>query len=182
MTVTKDPTRPADASAPTRRRGPRLGALSEWVDTCLAPVLARQGFAASDVIVAWPEIVGERLARFCEPVKMQWPRRAGQGGGDIPQEPATLIVRTESAFALELQHMAPVIVDRINARYGWRCVGRITLRQGPVGRERATPPRILQPAPADVAAAAERVGEVQDDALRDALVRLGAGILARSRQ
>jgi hypothetical protein len=160
---------------------PHLRPLADLVDKCLAPVLARQGFAASDIIVAWSEIVGDRLAAFCEPVKMQWPRRPAGSDPERAQEPATLVVRVEGAFALDLQHMAPVIVERVNARYGWRCVGRLALRQGPVGRERETrrPPAV--PVPGDLAAAAERVGEVQDDALREALVRLGAGIRARSR-
>jgi hypothetical protein len=158
---------------------PRLRPLAELVDQCLAPVLAKQGFAASDVIVAWPEIVGERLAAFCEPVKMQWPRRPPGLQYDAPQEPATLVVRVEGAFAIELQHLAPIIVERVNARYGWRCVSRLALRQGPVGREREQKRAIPLPDGAQVAEAAERVGPVADDGLREALVRLGAGIMAR---
>jgi hypothetical protein len=161
---------------------PKLRPLADLVEHCLAPVLARQGFAASDVIVAWPEIVGERLAGICEPVKMQWPRRPAGVDTDRPADPATLVVRVEGAFAIELQHMAPIILERVNARYGWRCVGRLSLRQGPVGRDRPPEPRLRTLAPADLASASERVGSVEDDGLRDALVRLGAGIIARNRE
>ena len=154
-------------------------ALAELVDDCIAPALAAQGFAASDVVVAWPEIVGDRLAPYCEPVKIQWPRRPKGMGPDEPSEPAVLVVRVESAFALELQHLAPLIVERVNTRYGWRCVGRLTFRQGPVGRDRATKKAVPLPDARMVETARERVGEVQDDGLRDALVRLGAGIMAR---
>jgi hypothetical protein len=158
---------------------PRLRPLAELVDQCLAPVLARQGFAASDVIVAWPEIVGERLAAYCEPVKMQWPRRPAAYTYDAPQEPATLVVLVEGAFAIELQHLAPVIVERVNARYGWRCVSRLSLKQGPVVRDRERKRDRPPPDPAAISQATARVGEVEDDGLRQALVRLGAGILAR---
>jgi hypothetical protein len=158
---------------------PGLRPLADLVDACIEPVLARQGFAAADVVVAWPEIVGERLAAFCEPVKMQWPRKpAGIVPGEA-QEPATLVVRVESAFALEVQHTAPTIIERVNARYGWRCVGRLALRQGPVGRDRQARSPRREPAPADLRDAEARVGEVADEGLRDALVRLGAGIIAR---
>lgn len=172
--------------APREERGsvtkkPQLRPLAELVEQCLQPVLAKQGFAASDVIVAWPDIVGERLARYCEPVKMQWPRRPAGVAPDRPVEPATLIVRVEGAFAIELQHMAPIVIERVNARYGWRCVGRLSLRQGPVGRDRAEPPRLREAAPGDVAEASARVGAVEDADLREALVRLGAGIIARGR-
>lgn len=149
------------------------------VDQCLAPVLAKQGFAASDVIVAWPEIVGERLAAYCEPVKMQWPRRPAAYTYDAPQEPATLVVLVEGAFAIELQHLAPVIVERVNARYGWRCVSRLSLKQGPVGRDKVVKRERPPPDEKTLAQAAERVGDVADDGLREALVRLGAGIMTR---
>ena len=154
--------------------------LAELVDACIAPVLAAQGFAASDIVVGWPEIVGERLAPFSEPVKVQWPRRPG--GPDMPAEPATLIVRVESAFALEVQHLAPIIIERVNARYGWRCIGRLAFRQGPVGRQRNKKPDLKAPSPAAVADAASRLGAFENEGLRDALARLGAGIAEAGRK
>ena len=44
------------------------------------------------------------------------------------------MIRVESAFALELQHLAPVVIERVNAYYGWRCIGKLVLKQGPVRR------------------------------------------------
>lgn len=161
-------------------RKPGLRPLADLVDQCIEPVLARQGFAASDIVVAWPEIVGERLAAFCEPVRIQWPRKPSGVARDAPAEPATLVVRVESAFALELQHVAPVVLERVNARFGWRCVGRLSLRQGPVGRDRAPAVKTPLAGPGEVRAAEARVGAVVDEGLREALVRLGAGIIARN--
>jgi hypothetical protein len=149
--------------------------LAELVDACLGPALAAQGFAAADILASWPDIVGERLAAFTQPVKIDWPRKAR---GVEPQErpPASLVIRVEGAFALEMQHMAPVVVERINAHYGWRCVGKLVLKQGPVRRASRTPPR---PRPLD-AAAAERVraatAGVGDEGLRAALDRLGRAV------
>ncbi|MHB2166944.1 DUF721 domain-containing protein [Alsobacter sp. R-9] len=160
---------------------PALRPLADLIDSALGPVMAAHGFAASDVVVGWPEIVGERLAKHCEPVKLQWPRRPAGTLDDGPGEPATLVVRVEGAFALEVQHLAPVIVERVNTRYGWRCVGRLVLKQGPVGRDRVPRPGLREPDPASVAEARAMVGEVEDEGLREALVRLGAGIKARSK-
>lgn len=157
---------------------PRLRPLADLVGQCIAPVLAAKGFASTDIIVAWPEIVGERLAAFCEPVKMQFPRRPAGAPDDAP-EPATLIVRVEGAFALELQHLAPLIVERVNAHYGWRCVGRLSFRQGPLERNRDAPRRSFEPDAAALAQARERFCDVQDEGLREALARLGAGIATR---
>ncbi len=92
--------------------------LADLIDVCLGPALAAQGFASADIIAAWPEIVGERLSGFTQPVKIEWKRKgAGSDPGTRP-EPSTLVIRVESAFAIEVQHLAPVIVERVNAHYG----------------------------------------------------------------
>lgn len=159
----------------------RLKPLAELIDSCMSEALARQGFAASDVVTAWPEIVGDRLARFSQPIRMDWPKRRK---GDDPRaqaEPATLVVRVEGAFALEMQHVAPLILERINAHYGWRCVGRIVTKQGPVRREakRSTVAPELNAAARERIAAA--VDGVEDGHLREALDRFGRAVLAQNR-
>ncbi len=153
--------------------------LADLVDACLGPALAAQGFAASDVIASWPEIVGERLAAFTLPAKIEWPR-AARGVSGEGRAPATLVVRVESAFALEMQHLAPLVIERINAHYGWRCIGRITLKQGPVRRPA---PRAPAPAPLDdaaIGAIRAATAGVGDEPLRGALDRLGRAV-ARAR-
>jgi hypothetical protein len=150
--------------------------LADLIGPCLGPSLAAQGFAAADVIVAWPEIVGERLAAFSQPLRLE---RRRPRDPDAPREPGTLVVRVESAFALDLQHLAPVVIERVNAHYGWRCVGRLVLKQGPVRRaekHRPAPPPLSEGARSRVAAA---VAPVASDTLRAALDRLGAAVLAR---
>jgi hypothetical protein len=156
----------------------RAAPLAEFLDTCLGPTVAKQGFSGSDIIVSWPEIVGERLAAWSQPVKVEWPRRPHP---DAPAEPSTLVVRTESAFAIDLQHLAPVIIERVNAFYGWRCVGRIVLKQGPVRRPAPPPPR-PEPGPAERNEAARAAGDVADEGLRGALERLGSAVLAAERR
>jgi hypothetical protein len=151
--------------------------LADLIDACLGPALAAQGFAASDVIVAWQDIVGERLAKFTQPLRIDWPRAAVRDR-DVRPEPATLVIRVESAFALEMQHLAPIVLERVNAHYGWRCVGRLVLKQGPVKRE----VRSVAPPPAlseeDRLRVNEAVGGVDEDALRGALERLGQAVVA----
>jgi hypothetical protein len=46
-----------------------------------------------------------------------WAAKTGPRAG-------TLTVRVEGAFALELQHLGPLVIERINRHYGWACVGR----------------------------------------------------------
>ncbi len=153
--------------------------LADLVGPIIDPVLARRGFGQSDVILFWDEIVGERLAAASQPVKLQWPpRRHGEG----EFSPASLIVRVETGFALELQHLSGVVIERINAHLGWRCVGRLLLKQGPVERRERAPLSRAPPDPMLVEAAAALVGPVADESLRAALTRLGAQILTRAAQ
>ena len=137
-------------------------------------MLGKHGFGEADVLMHWPEIVGADLASRCQPLRLQWRRRHGT---DDAVEPATLIVRVESASALALQHIGTVVVEKVNTYLGWRCVGKLALRQGPLPE---VPRRRSRPAPLDARRLAEArrvVGEVADDALREALARLGARVL-----
>ena len=96
-------------------------------------------------------------------------------------DPATLIVRVESGFALELQHLAPIILERVNSRLGWRCVGRLAFRQGPANQARAARPKARPVEPSAVRAASEQTQSVENLQLRDALTRLGSRIYTENR-
>jgi hypothetical protein len=166
------------AFKPRKRNFPR--ALGEFVAQAIDPVVAKQGFGEADVILHWKTIAGPRLSGVSEPVRLQWPMKAPNRPADAPPEPATLILRVEGAFALEFQHTAPLLVERINARLGWRCIGRIVLKQGPVRGE--SPKRVKSvPAAGAVAKAAETTGSIKDEALRGALTRLGAHVFTPQR-
>ncbi len=151
--------------------------LADLVRTAIDPGLRRQGFGPSDLVLFWDDIVGERLAAMSQPVKVQWPVRHHGRAAENGPALATLVVRVETGFALELQHLAPIVIERVNAHFGWRCVSRLLLKQGPV----AAPPLARHaPRPLDKAAetAAETIaGSVTDEPLRLALTRLGARVL-----
>jgi hypothetical protein len=104
-------------------------------------------------------------------MKINWPR---QREAEYP-EPATLVLRCQGPAAIEIQHLAGVIVERVNRFLGWRAIDRIALRQAPLAR-RARP----QPPPAIDAAEARRIADqmtdIADDDLRAALGRLGAAV------
>lgn len=140
--------------------------------------MAAQGFTGADIVASWAEIVGERLARSSRPLRVEWPRRR-PGEDDRRPEPATLVVRVEGVFALELQHLAPLVLERINSVYGWRCVGRLVLKQGPVGATRIAPRRAPRLDEADRLRIADAVSGLGEEALRRAAERLGRAIASR---
>lgn len=159
----------------------RAKPLAELIEGCIAPSLAAQGFATSDILIAWPEIVGQHLASFTQPMKLDWPRRRSGYDPDERPQPASLVVRVESAFALELQHLAPQVIEKVNTYFGWKCVGKLVLKQGPVLREEKKP----VPRPALSSEEHGRIdtaiSEVDDEALREALHRLGENVLSTNK-
>lgn len=147
--------------------------LADLVGGALQSAFAKQGFAAVDIVSHWEDIVGPELAARTEPMRLVWPRR------EDPDSSGTLTIRVEGAYALELQHLAPVVIERVNRYFGWACVGRIAIRQGPVVKRARRADLPLEP-PAEAVAEIERgLGEFEDEALKTALARFGA--LVRSR-
>ncbi len=155
-----------------RKPGPIFAKpLSVLLSDVFSDAYAKQGFAARELVTRWAEIAGADIARYAEPLKIQWPRPVeGQ-----PQEPATLVLRVEGPAALEIQHKSDVLLERVNRFFGWHAVGRLALRQAPLSR-RERPARPRPPDPQAVQDVAKTLSAVEDEALKDALARLGAAI------
>lgn len=144
--------------------------LADVLHKTLNEAFAKQGFASTELVTRWAEIVGAEVAEHSEPEKIQWSRPCG----GQPPEPGTLVLRVEGPAAVEIQHLSGVVLERVNRFFGWQAVGALRLRQAPLRRRRRTPQR------ANDAEAAARIAaalpEIADDKLRAALGRLGAAI------
>ncbi|MFK8254097.1 DUF721 domain-containing protein [Ancylobacter terrae] len=154
--------------------GPRRSArpLADLIGATIAESCARRGLASVEIVTHWPEIVGETLAARARPMRLAWPARGDAQGTGV------LHVRIEGGHAIELQHDAPIVIERINGYFGWRCVGRIALQQGPVAPARAVRQRRREPDADAVARVAGKLGAFEDPALGAALARLGALVAA----
>jgi hypothetical protein len=151
--------------------------LADFVPKILDPAVARQGFGESALLLDWEEIVSERIAEISEPVRLQWSPVGVKRDPLEVRPPAALILRVEPGFGLEIQHLAGVLIDRVNAHLGWRCVGSLKIRQEKIDR----PPTAPRPGPEDPRSRAEaerRVTGIEEEPLREALARLGARVLA----
>jgi hypothetical protein len=158
----------ADLTAMNKRSYPKP--LAELVSVCVADVFARQGFTSCAIVTHWDDIVGPEIAAVAEPIRMQWVR--SRDPDEAP--PATLVLRVEGPAALEIQHMAGVILERVNRYLGWQAVDGLALRQAPLTRRRRVPRPTID-AGAAAAIAAQMTG-IADESLRTALGRLGAAI------
>lgn len=148
--------------------------LAELTSEFMADAFRKQGFAATELVTRWKDIVGHDIAAHAEPIKMQWPREVN---GE-QAEPATLVLRVEGPVSIEIQHQSAVILERINRFFGWQAVGRIALRQAPLSgpKAKSVPPKID---PVEAARVEATLTAVADDGLRAALGRLGAAVKGR---
>jgi hypothetical protein len=165
---------------PDRARGRGFRSPAETARRRLGEAAAGHGFAEPEVLMRWPEVVGERLSGLCQPVKVSYPRTQGLG--------ATLVVRAEGARAPEVEHLGPRIIERVNQFYGYRAIGKLKVTQTTgvagfgeeparfAGRPAAAP---AEPDADAKARAADLAQDIRNPELRAALTRMGAHVLAR---
>lgn len=151
---------------PVRSR--RMRAVSDLLPEIGGAAFRRFGFVQSSVVSRWPEIVGVRYAAVSAPESIRFP--PGRKSGGV----LTLVV--EGAHAPMMQHVAPVIAERVNRFFGYEAVARVNFRQGIVragkAKPRAAPPS-LRPIPADLG---DSLREVADPELRACLESLARGL------
>ncbi len=126
----------------------------------------KRGFTRREILTQWPAIVGDLMARYSCPERLQFGRDRNEG--------ATLVVRAGAGFATELQHLHPIVLDRINTFFGYQAVARITIIQGPLPTPTATERRELRAVtPEEEARIADQVRGTQHPDLANALRTLG---------
>jgi hypothetical protein len=152
---------------------PRLRTIGGTVEKLTRPIFGKRGFAEAAIVTDWGAIVGEAFARHTRPDRVSYPPHKRSGG--------TLHVRIDSsALALELQHLQPQLIERINSYFGYGAIAGVRIVQAPAilaEKEKkpadAEPERETATAPLD-----ERLKSVTDPDLRAALEALGAEVFA----
>ncbi len=164
----------------TSRRGRGPVALAAMLSRVTGAALRKRGFAESAVVTNWAEIVGPELAADTQPQKLVFPRGGHSGGPRGGRSGGTLHVRVVGALATELQHLEPLVIERINTYFGYQAVVRLALVQGPLppGRDAAHGPPQAPLDAAEESAIANTVADIADDSLRRALAGLGRSVKA----
>jgi hypothetical protein len=151
-------------------RAKRARAVSDMLPSVGGAAFRRFGFVQSSIVSRWSEIVGERYARVSSPESIRFPH------GTRSKGVLTLVV--EGAHAPMMQHVVPVIVERVNRFFGYEAVERVAFRQGMVqvakAKARVAPPS-LRPLPAELG---DSLRGIADPELRACLEALARGVAA----
>src|SRR5215213_567572 len=92
-------------------RSGRARAAGDLVGEVGGVAFKRFGFIQSAIVSRWSEIVGERDGKVSLPESIRFPAGRKSGGA------LTLLV--EGAHAPLMQHLAPVIIERVNRFFGY---------------------------------------------------------------
>jgi hypothetical protein len=152
------------------KRAMRARAVSDMVPSVGGAAFRRFGFVQSSIVSRWREIVGERYSGVSTPESIRFP--IGKRSDGV----LTLVV--EGAHGPMMQHVAPVIVERVNRFFGYAAVARVAFKQGIVqvakAKARIAPPS-LRAIPADIG---DSLRGIADPELRNVLEALAQSVAA----
>ena len=151
-------------------RSCRPRAAGELVGDIGGQSFRRFGFVQHSIVSRWGEIVGARYAKVSCPESIKFP--AGRKAGGV------LTLMVDGAHAPLIQHLTPMIVERVNRFFGYSAINRIVFRQGKPPAPAAKPERPqLRAVPKELG---EGLREIADPELRQCLESLAAQIAASS--
>ena len=111
--------KPVNDDAP--RRG-HARACGELLGDVGGSAFRRFGFVQASVVSRWKEIVGERYGQVSLPESIRFPAGKKSGG--------TLTLLVEGAHAPLIQHLGPMIIERVNRFFGYEAINKVAFRQG----------------------------------------------------
>jgi len=157
-------------SKPPKTRTNKMKRLSTLVDPMIAPGAMARGFAIGRIVSHWHDIVGD-ISAWCRPDAVSFPHDSRTDG--------TLKLQIASGRGPQAQAMSDVIIDRVNANFGYRAISRISLVQ-----TLPTPCQPDSPKPRpqsnqhqhDTWTLDDKLKDVKSPELRAALRRLGSPI------
>ena len=112
-------------SAPKEERSTKdLTALAKTMSPLTKKLFGKKGFAEVDIITNWEKIVGEELASYSSPQKIDFKREQKNNG-------ILFLQVISGAFALEIQHREKFILEKINTYFGYNAVSALKIVQNP---------------------------------------------------
>lgn len=147
--------------------------VSQLVEKVAKESFRKHGLAESRLITEWHSITGPLIARYAIPQKLAFQKGKRDGG--------TLHLLVESAWALEVQHLEPQILEKIATYFGYRAVATIRIKQGQLPIRPTAPTKALKPlSPASKAKLSKATAAVGDPELKEALEKLGEAVLRKN--
>ena len=154
------------------KRNPGFRSLHSLLGNITDKAVAKRGFLEAAIIHHWGSILGLEAANWCWPNKLVFPKNHELG--------ATLHLDVMSARSIEVQHLEPLILEKVNTVFGYKAVSRIAIRQVTnVQNAVSTETTIRSLVPEEKKWILDQVKETKDKELKNALETLGKAILTQ---
>lgn len=158
----------------TPKRSNRTVQLGDMIGNALDPALKKRGFASRDLIAHWQTIAPAPWDKISMPDKLVWPRR------DRPDpEGAVLHLRCLEGHGLALSHEGQAIAAAVNRYFGYLIVGSVRLSPMPLTAEASQPEPVRTLPRASIDSIRKQTGSIEDEGLREALAKLGRGVMGK---
>ena len=142
-------------------------------------VIGKRGMIIADLIALWGQIVGDEIATYTCPEKVDFARGERNNG-------VLKLKVSGGAFALEVKHREKFIIEKINAYFGYNAVSSIKIVQD-ANFARKSIAASNQPSPQKILVSEEEQNYIMkitegiaDDGLRKRLSDLGMRVFNRN--
>lgn len=136
--------------------------ISKLIPKLIKPIIQQKGGATAGLLSKWPDIIGQDLSLFTRPGKITYPKRVLGAG--------TLQIDVDPRVALEVSHMTPVLLDRINTYYGYPAIKKLKINSKPFSVKIPTKQIVVEKKPCENYI--QTVSGIEDEHLRQALINL----------
>lgn len=154
----------------------------ESIGSIFMPIIknavAAEDLIGTEIVLNWKDMVGTEIQKFCMPIKTKYDPRSSI---------RTLYVETPvGGFALEIQHKERYLLDKINAYFGYTAIHKINVSQNTDMRPLQIPEtkeikeRNLSNEEQEFLSG--MVGEINDENLREILLKVGKNIILSKKE
>ncbi len=166
-----------DKSGVEKRKSVGMLKLGSLLPDVTKSSFKKRGFAESKIISEWEQIVGIEVAKHSIPFKLSFNRESRTGG--------VLHIRAFGSISTALQHLEPLIIDRIATYFGYQAVSKIKIlhsseqkteakQSAKTGTQKRTSPTLDNVQNAKLK---DLLSEINDDNLKAALEKFGRSFL-----
>lgn len=134
--------------------------ISANIEKLVKPYALKNGFHEVRIFSCWKNIMGSELYSQVKPVKLK--------------NKTLQVMVPNSVMAADIAFKSPIIIEKINQFFGYKAVIKITTVQKPLEKELFSESIKKEPDSSCYVRAQARCSQVQDEKLKDALVKLTA--------
>jgi hypothetical protein len=137
------------------------------IDNLVSTLFRKRGFRDSRIITEWNLIIGPDLAQISSPLQIDFADE---------NKPGILRLAVMGSASVEIHHMIPTIIDRVNAFCGYKAIDRVSLVHHYFDMKIPLPKTLSKTKEQIAPSLGEEVENITNDDLKKALLGLGQAI------